>query len=93
MVRNPCKMTPLTPSRVPLLLETTKVTKPACFVAKIRGRTAFVMEKLLIGHSGALLQQSVMGKIDRSNYIRSIDFGKNSIDRLSGTSEFPSIST
>jgi hypothetical protein len=23
--RNPCKMTPLTPSRVPLLLETTKV--------------------------------------------------------------------
>jgi hypothetical protein len=69
MVRNPCKMTPLTPSRVPLLLETTKVTKPACFVAKIRGRTAFVMEKLLIGHSGALLQQSVLGKI-------------NSIDRL-----------
>jgi hypothetical protein len=34
-------MTPLTPSRVPLLLETTKVTKPACSAAKIRGRTAF----------------------------------------------------
>jgi hypothetical protein len=34
-------MTPLTPSRVPLLLETTKVTKPACSVAKIRGRTVF----------------------------------------------------
>jgi hypothetical protein len=34
-------MTPLTPSRVPLLLETTKVTKPACSAAKIRGRTTF----------------------------------------------------
>jgi len=34
-------MTPLTPSRVPLLLETTKVTKPACSAAKIRGRTVF----------------------------------------------------
>jgi len=34
-------MTPLTPSRVPILLETTKVTKPACSAAKIRGRTAF----------------------------------------------------
>jgi hypothetical protein len=34
-------MTPLTLSRVPLLLETTKVTKPACSAAKIRGRTAF----------------------------------------------------
>jgi hypothetical protein len=41
MARNPCKMTPLTPSRVPLLLETTKVTKPACSAVKIRGRTAF----------------------------------------------------
>jgi len=35
-------MTPLTPSRVPLLLETTKVTKPACSAVKIRGRTAFL---------------------------------------------------
>jgi hypothetical protein len=34
-------MTPLTPSRVPILLETTKVTKPACSAANIRGRTAF----------------------------------------------------
>jgi hypothetical protein len=34
-------MTPLTPSRVPLLLETTKVMQPACSAAKIRGRTAF----------------------------------------------------
>jgi hypothetical protein len=34
-------MTPLTPSRVPLLLETTKVMRPACSAAKIRGRTAF----------------------------------------------------
>jgi hypothetical protein len=34
-------MTPLTPSRVPLLLDTTKVTKPACSAEKIRGRTAF----------------------------------------------------
>jgi hypothetical protein len=39
--RNPCKMTPLTPSRVPLLLETTKVIQPACSAVKIRGRTAF----------------------------------------------------
>jgi hypothetical protein len=74
--------------------------KPACSAAKIRGRTAFVMEKILIGRFGALLQQSVMGKIDRSTYIQLIDFGKNlidrllsSIDRLFGTSEFPSIST
>jgi hypothetical protein len=76
-------MTPLTPSRIPFLLETTKVTKPACSATKIRERTAFVMEKLLIGRSGALLQQSVLEKINQSNYIRSIDFGKNSIDRLS----------
>jgi hypothetical protein len=34
-------MTPLTTSRVPLLLKTTKVTKPACSAAKIRGKTAF----------------------------------------------------
>jgi hypothetical protein len=34
-------MTPLTPSRVPLLLETTKVMQLACSAAKIRGRTAF----------------------------------------------------
>jgi hypothetical protein len=34
-------MTPLTPSRVPILLETTKVTKPACSATKIRGRIAF----------------------------------------------------
>jgi hypothetical protein len=34
-------MTPLTPSRVPFLLETTKVTNSACSAAKIRGRTAF----------------------------------------------------
>jgi len=34
-------MTHLTLSRIPLLLETTKVTKPACSAAKIRGRTAF----------------------------------------------------
>jgi hypothetical protein len=67
---------------------------------KSEGELLFVIEKLLIGRSGALLQQSVLGKIDQSNYIRSIDFGQNlidqllsSIDRLSGTSEFPSIST
>jgi hypothetical protein len=34
-------MTPLTPFRVPLLLETTKVMQPECSTAKIRGRTAF----------------------------------------------------
>jgi hypothetical protein len=69
-------MTHLTPYRVPLLLETTKVPKPACSAAKIRGRTAFVMEKLLIGCFGALLQQSVLEKIDRSTSekIRSINF-------------------
>jgi hypothetical protein len=34
-------MIPLTPSRVPLLVETTKVMQPVCSAAKIRGRNAF----------------------------------------------------
>jgi hypothetical protein len=42
-------------SRVPLLLETTTNTKPACSGAKIRGRTTFW---LLIGRFGALCKSS-----------------------------------
>jgi hypothetical protein len=67
-------MTPLPSSRVPLLLETTKNTKPACSAAKIRGRAAFC-------HGGAsdwvfwrALQKQVVGNFDRSTFI--------SIDRL-----------
>jgi hypothetical protein len=67
-------MTPLPSSRVPLLLETTKNTKPACSAAKIRGKTAFW---LLIGRSGALLKSSFWEiSIDRLLF-RSIDFGQN----------------
>jgi len=40
------------------------------------------MEKLLIGCSGALLQKYVLGNFDRSTFIRLIDFGQNSIDRV-----------
>ena len=59
-------MTHLPSSRVPLLLETTKVTKLACSAAKLKGRTIFfVMEKLLIGRSGALLQKQVLENFDR----------------------------
>jgi len=43
---------------------------------KSEGELLFVMEKLLIGRSEALLQQSVLGKIDRSTS------GKISIDRM-----------
>jgi hypothetical protein len=68
------EMTPLPSSRVPLLLETTKNTKPACSAAKIRGRTAFW---LLIGPSGALCKSSFWEiSIDRLLFI-SIDFRQN----------------
>jgi len=70
-------MTPLPSSRVPLLLETTKNTKPACSAANIRGRTAFW---LLIGRSGALCKSSFWEiSMDRLLF-RSIDF-RQSFDR------------
>jgi hypothetical protein len=86
-------MTPLPSSRVPLLLETTKNTKPACSAAKIRGRVAFC-------HGGAsdwvfwrALQKQVLGNFDRSTSGKvSIDLLLSSIDRLFRTSEFPGIS-
>jgi hypothetical protein len=67
-------MTPRPSSRVPLLLETTKNTKPACSAAKIRGRTAFWR---LIGRSGALCKNSFWEiSIDRLLF-RSIDYGQS----------------
>jgi hypothetical protein len=93
MARNPCKMTPLTPSRVPLLLETTKVMKPACSAAKIRGITAFchgeapdwafwsAYAKVSSGKFRSIDFYSIDRLLfDRSTFIRSIDFGQNSID-------------
>jgi hypothetical protein len=67
------EMTSLPSSRVPLLLETTTNTKPACSTAKIRGRTAFW---LLIGRSGALCKSSFWEiLIDRLRAkFRSIEF-------------------
>jgi type I site-specific restriction endonuclease len=66
-------MTSLPSSRVPLQLETTPNTKPACSAAEIRGRTAFW---LLIGRSGALCKSSFWeNSIDRLLF-RSIDFGQ-----------------
>jgi hypothetical protein len=89
MARNPCKMTPLTPSRVPLLLETTKVTKPACSAAKIRGRTAFCH-----GEVPDWVFWRASAKVSSGKF-RSIDFGQNSIDRSSSLElpNFPSNST
>jgi hypothetical protein len=71
------EMTPLPSSRVPLLLETTKNTKPACSAAKIRGRTAFW---LLIGCSGALCKSSFWEILIDRLLFRSINFGQ-SFDR------------
>jgi len=67
-------MTPLTPSRVPLLLETTKVTKLACSAVKIRWRTAFF-------HGEALdwVFWRASAKVSSGKF-QSIDF--YSIDRL-----------
>jgi hypothetical protein len=67
-------MTPLTPSRVLLLLETTKVMKPGCSAAKIRGRTAFCH-----GEPPDWVFWRASTKV-RSGKFRSIDF--YSIDRL-----------
>jgi hypothetical protein len=69
-------MTPLTPSRVPLLLETTKVMQPACSAAKIRGRTAFCH-----GETPDWVFWRASAKVSSGKF-RSIDFGQNSIDRL-----------
>jgi len=67
-------MTPLTPSRVPLLLETTKVTKPACSAAKIRGRTGFCH-----GEAPDWVFWRASAKVSSGKF-RSIDFGQN-LDR------------
>jgi hypothetical protein len=79
-------MTPLPSSRVPLQLETTTNTKPACSAAEIRGRTALW---LLIGRSGALCKSSFWEiSIDRLRAdIRSIEFQVRSID-FSGSPNF-----
>jgi len=67
-------MTPLTPSRVPILLETTKVTKPACSATKIRGRTAFCH-----GEAPDWVFWRASAKVSSGKF-RSIEF--YSIDRL-----------
>jgi hypothetical protein len=67
-------MTHLTPSRVPLLLETTKVTKPACSAAKIRGRTSFCH-----GEAPDWVFWRASAKVSSGKF-RSIDF--YSIDRV-----------
>jgi hypothetical protein len=67
-------MTPLIPSRVPLLLETTKVMQPTCSAAKIRGRTAFCH-----GEAPDWVFWSASTKVSSGKF-RSIDFGQNSID-------------
>jgi hypothetical protein len=72
-------MTPLTSSRVPLLLETTKVMQPACSAAKIRGRTAFCH-----GEAPDWVFWHASAKVSSGKF-RSIDFGQNSIDLLLGS--------
>jgi hypothetical protein len=69
-------MTHLTPSRVLLLLETTKVMQPACSATKIRGRTAFCHGE---AHDWVFWRASA--KVSSGKF-RSIDF--YSIDRLRG---------
>jgi hypothetical protein len=69
-------MTPLTPSRVPLLLETTKVMQPACSAAKIKGRTTFFH-----GEAPDWVFWRASAKVSYGKF-RSIDFGQNSIDLL-----------
>jgi hypothetical protein len=64
-------MTPLTPSRVPLLLETTRVTKPACSAAKIRGRNAFCH-----GDTPDWVFWRAYAKVSSEKF-RSIDFEQN----------------
>jgi hypothetical protein len=80
-------MTPLNPSRVSLLLETTKVMQPACSAAKIRGRVAFCH-----GEAPNWVFWRASAKVSSGKF-RSIDF--YSIDRLrakfdrSSSSELP----
>jgi hypothetical protein len=69
-------MTPLTHSRVPFLLETTKVMQPACSAAKIRGRTAFCH-----GEAPDWVFWRASAKVSSGKF-RSIEFGQNSIDRV-----------
>jgi hypothetical protein len=69
-------MTPLTPFRVPLLLETTKVMKPACSAVKIRGRTAFRH-----GEAPDWVFWRAFAKVSSEKF-RSIDFRQNSINRI-----------
>jgi hypothetical protein len=69
-------MTPLTSSRVPLLIETTKVMQPACSAVKIRGRTAFCH-----GEAPDWVFWRSSAKVSSEKF-QSIDFGQNSIDRL-----------
>jgi len=69
-------MTPLTPSRVPLLLETTKVMQPACSAAKIKGRTVFCH-----GEAPDWVFWRAFAKVSSGKF-QSIDFGQNLIDRL-----------
>jgi hypothetical protein len=64
-------MTPLTPFRIPLLLETTKVMKPAYSAAKIRGRTAFCH-----GEAPDWVFWRASAKVSSVKF-RSIDFGQN----------------
>jgi hypothetical protein len=69
-------MTPLTHSRVPFLLETTKVMQPACSAAKIRGRTAFCH-----GEAPDWVFWRASAKVSSGKFWL-IDFGQNWIDRL-----------
>jgi len=79
-------MTPLTPSRVPFLLETTKVMKPACSATKIRGRTAFCQGEApnwVFWRASAKVSYGKFRLIDfifdrsTSGKIRSIEFFQN----------------
>jgi hypothetical protein len=61
-------MTPLPSSRVPLLLEITKNTKPACSAAKIRGRAAFCHGGVSDWVFWRALQKQVLENFDRSTF-------------------------
>jgi hypothetical protein len=69
-------MTPLTPSRVPLLLETTKVIQPACSAVKIRERTAFCH-----GEAPDWVFWRAYAKVSSGKF-QLINFGQNSIDQF-----------
>jgi hypothetical protein len=80
-------MTPLTLSRVSLLLETTKVMQPSCSAAKIRGITAFCH-----GEAPDWVFWRASAKVSSEKF-RSIDFGQNSIDRNFSELTFPHLLT